>query len=403
MSAEDDEKKTGTTENDKDKDNDNEKDKDNEKKIATTGDDDDNNENDENDNNVDLSGEPISRENDKDLPLFVRVFNNSYIVFLLWFILIYLVVYVFFGALLLGSRDAEAERQIANTIDILVFVSVVLYGIYVLYGIDNPSQDSFVEGTKEFLREFYGNQLSLFSTMLFLITFYFLLFILRVPMSPETKPFSVKLIEFFGLLFLVSVFIYDFFKYLLGIDILGFLGEPRFNKLLNTVGAPLDIELEEPSQVFNVSNNYYTYDDARAVCSALDSRLATYDEIEKAYENGAEWCNYGWSEDQMAFFPTQKSTWNKLQETPLNKNNCGRPGVNGGFMGNPKIKFGVNCFGKKPKATKLEKEMMEAQQDQPVAKTKEEEALERKVKYLKDNEGELLRLNSFNKGKWSRF
>ena len=351
-----------------------------------------------------ISGEETSEPDEKnDLPLFVQVFNNSYILFLLWFILIYLVVYVFFGNLLSGSRDAQTEKKIASTIDILVFISVILYGIYVAYGIDNPSQDGFVEGVKEFLRDFYGNQLSLFSTMMFLLTFYLLLFVLRVPMNPETKPISVKLVEFFGLLFLVSVFIYDFFKYLLGIDILGFLGEPRFNKLLNTVGAPLDVQIETPDQVFNVSNNYYTYDDARAVCKALDSRLATYDEIEKAYENGAEWCNYGWSEDQMAFFPTQKSTWNKLQETPLNKNSCGRPGINGGYFENPYIKFGVNCFGKKPKPTDLEKRMMEAQQDEPVAKTDEELELERKVNYFKDNQNKLLQLNSFNKEKWSRF
>jgi hypothetical protein len=155
--------------------------------------------------------------------------------------------------------------------------------------------------------------------------------------------------------------------------------------------------------VFNVSNNYYTYDDARAVCKAFDSRLATYDEIEKAYDHGAEWCNYGWSEGQMAYFPTQKSTWKKLQESELNKNSCGRPGINGGHFSNPNIKFGVNCFGKKPKPTDLEKNMMEAQQDTPIPKTEEEIVLDEKVKYYKENGDQLLQLNSFSKDKWSRY
>ena len=31
-------------------------------------------------------------------------------------------------------------------------------------------------------------------------------------------------------------------------------------------------------------------------------------------------------------------------------NNCGRPGVNGGYFDNPNIKFGVNCYGQKPDA-----------------------------------------------------
>ena len=291
----------------------------------------------------------------------------------------------------------------SNTIDILVFISVLVFVVFQLYKRDDWSQDSFVEGTKDFLRDFYGSQLSLFSTMLFILTFYFLLFVMRIPMKAQTKPLSVKFIEFFGLLFLITIFIYDFFKYLLGIDMLDFLGNPTVNKLLNTAGAPLDIQLEKPDQVFNVSNNYYTYDDARAVCKAFDARLATYDEIEKAYDHGAEWCNYGWSEGQMAYFPTQKSTWKKLQESELNKNSCGRPGINGGYFANPHIKFGVNCFGKKPKPTDLEKNMMEAQQETPIPKTEEEIALDEKVKYYKENGDQLLQLNSFNKDKWSRY
>jgi hypothetical protein len=344
-----------------------------------------------------------SKTKEEELPLFVRVFNNSYIMFLFWFIGIYLVVYVFFGVVLTGPRDEASENKMSSTIDILIFASVLVFVVFQLYNREDWSQDSFVEGTKEFLRDFYGSQLSLFSTMLFILTFYFLLFVLRIPMNPQTKPLSVKIIEFFGLLFLITIFIYDFFKYLLGMDMLDFLGDPTVNKLLNAAGAPLNIQLEKADQVFNVNNNYYTYDDARAVCKAFDSRLATYDEIEKAYDHGAEWCNYGWSEGQMAYFPTQKSTWKKLQESELNKNSCGRPGINGGHFANPHIKFGVNCFGKKPKPTNLEKNMMETKQETPIPKTEEEIALDEKVKYYKENGDQLLQLNSFSKDKWSRY
>ena len=52
--------------------------------------------------------------------------------------------------------------------------------------------------------------------------------------------------------------------------------------------------LEEP-EVFHISDNTYTYDEANAICKAFDSRLATYEELENAYNNGAEWCSYGWS------------------------------------------------------------------------------------------------------------
>ena len=57
-------------------------------------------------------------------------------------------------------------------------------------------------------------------------------------------------------------------------------------------------------EVFNVSRNNYTYDEAKALCKAYGAKLATYNQIEDAYKSGAEWCNYGWSADQMAFYPT---------------------------------------------------------------------------------------------------
>ena len=62
----------------------------------------------------------------------------------------------------------------------------------------------------------------------------------------------------------------------------------------------------------------------------------------------------------MAFFPTQKETYNKLQNTENEKHNCGRPGINGGYMANPHIRFGVNCYGTKPKQNKRDELYMKA-------------------------------------------
>uniref|UniRef100_A0A6C0HJN5 Link domain-containing protein n=1 Tax=viral metagenome TaxID=1070528 RepID=A0A6C0HJN5_9ZZZZ len=355
---------------------------------------------------IDLSGSFLNnllsskKEDDKSSPLFVRVFNNSYIMFMVWFLGIYLVIYAFFGVFLNPKRDPEMEQRFSTTIDMLAFGSIFVLIVFQAFTTNNLTQDGFVDGVKKFLKDFYGNQLSLFSTMLFLLTFYLLIFILRIP-TGSSKPLSIKFIEFFGLIFLLSVFIYDFFKYFLGYDMLDILGDPIVNNLLNSVGAPLNVV--ENEQVFNVSNNLYTYDDAKAVCKAFDARLSTYDEIEAAYNQGAEWCNYGWSEGQMAFFPTQKDTWKKLQESELNKNSCGRPGINGGHFANPNIKFGVNCFGRKPKPSDLEKSMMATAKETPIPQTKEEIALNEKVKYYQENGDKLLQVNSFNKEKWSRF
>jgi hypothetical protein len=134
--------------------------------------------------------------------------------------------------------------------------------------------------------------------------------------------------------------------------------------------------------------------------------MATYNEIEKAYQEGAEWCNYGWSEGQMAFFPTQKKTWDRLQKTKNNKNSCGRPGVNGGYIDNPYVRFGVNCFGVKPKPSAEDDAALKERKENPdslIPKTDEDRVLEMKVKYWKENGDKILKLSSFNDDKWSAY
>lgn len=109
-------------------------------------------------------------------------------------------------------------------------------------------------------------------------------------------------------------------------------------------------------EVFHISGNDYTYDDAPAVCAAYGADLASYDQIMEAYSSGAEWCSYGWSKGGMALYPTQDSTWAVLQgeADTTKRTGCGRPGVNGGYF-DPNTKFGVNCYGMKPenKGTKF--------------------------------------------------
>ena len=101
------------------------------------------------------------------------------------------------------------------------------------------------------------------------------------------------------------------------------------------------------NQTFHVQGKF-DYMNAKAVCKAYGGKLANIKQITDAYDRGAEWCDYGWSEDHMALFPTQYKTWQSYQELGK-KELCGRPGVNGGYNNNLLQQLGVNCFGKKPK------------------------------------------------------
>jgi hypothetical protein len=159
---------------------------------------------------------------------------------------------------------------------------------------------------------------------------------------------------------------------------------------------------QKQPEVFNISNHEFSYKEAQSVCKSYDARLATYDEIEKAYNHGAEWCNYGWSADQMGYFPTQKETWAELQKQPSMKNRCGRPGVNGGFIPNPNIKLGINCFGIKPNASSKDKMQMETKYEPNAPKTEEDHKLDELSEYWKNNQDKLS-IHSFNRKKWSNY
>lgn len=161
---------------------------------------------------------------------------------------------------------------------------------------------------------------------------------------------------------------------------------------------PVSIKESGVKQVFNVPGNIYTYDNARALCKAYDGRLATYDEIENAYKKGGEWCNYGWSEGQNVYFPTQEKTYNTLQGIEGHENDCGRPGINGGYIANPQVRFGANCYGKKPIITQDEREIMETTPLYPL--NKKDIWFNKQVDYFKTQLDRIL-LSPFNKQSWS--
>jgi len=119
-------------------------------------------------------------------------------------------------------------------------------------------------------------------------------------------------------------------------------------------------------EVFNVSQNRFTYYDAGPLCKALGAELATYDQVKESWDKGGDWCNYGWSKGQVAVYPTQVSTWEKLQKGPEEQRGaCGRPGVNGGHFDNPELRFGVNCYGVKPAQSQHDAEKIAKRDGQP--------------------------------------
>ena len=163
-------------------------------------------------------------------------------------------------------------------------------------------------------------------------------------------------------------------------------------------GGDIVPEIKIKKQVFNIPDNTYNYTDAIALCKAYGGNLANYKQIEDAYRNGGEWCSYGWSDGQMALFPTQKDTWKELQSIPGHENDCGRPGVNGGYIGNPGAQFGVNCYGYKPEITDNEKQLLQRGFVPPM--TPRDKVIKEKEQYYKQKLSTIM-VSPFNYSSWS--
>lgn len=185
-----------------------------------------------------------------------------------------------------------------------------------------------------------------------------------------------------------------------------FSGEPEIDIVVDPDDIAGDItggnspvpEIKLTKQVFHVPDNKYNYNNAKAICRAYGGRLATIKEVQKAHDNGGDWCSYGWSDGQMALYPTQYDKWAHLQKIKGHEHDCGRPGVNGGYIANPNVNFGVNCYGYKPKITQEEASAMQMAPLYP--KTQRERAFDKRVDYWRNKLTEI-EVAPFNHNNWS--
>lgn len=147
-------------------------------------------------------------------------------------------------------------------------------------------------------------------------------------------------------------------------------------------------KLHDGKEVFHIANNELTYDDAKDVCKQYGSELADYDQMVHHYQHGGDFCNYGWSKNELALFPTQKKTWEKLQNAaPSKRDICGHYGVNGGKF--PKhMRFGANCYGKRPEKPDYDFEF---------PKLPEREKIVKKIRRFKN-----VIVAPFNRYRWER-
>ena len=101
----------------------------------------------------------------------------------------------------------------------------------------------------------------------------------------------------------------------------------------------------------------------------------------------------------MAVYPTQKSTYEELQQGPEEqKGACGKPGVNGGHFDNPEMRFGVTCSGRRPPQENHDATSVISGPKVPLTASRLE--FEKQVQRFKA-ESDTIGIMPFNKEKWS--
>jgi len=401
--------------------------------------------------------------------------STDYIVYILGFLSVYVFLYVLIGFFFKEASHEDFQKTLSKSLDIFVAVVFLTIGLTNLLSLPSGQNvDIFPQSLRDQIVLFLENPWSILIMAICIFLLYLIIYLFRIPMTPNTKPYTVMFLEFSSWILFVIVIIQNFMRAFFKVDLVDsfvqyindfFRTNPNdpivlpqnpllVNKLTGnvttssgekasgeniinpittttttTTNAPTTTTTNAPTtnatttptpmtttvidenidkkEVFNIAGNKFTYTDAPAVCAVYGAELATYDQVEEAYEDGGEWCNYGWSEDQMAFFPTQKDTWEKLQLNPATAHKCGRPGVNGGYMPNPNITFGVNCYGVKPDPTKndITSDIRKTIgiNTLPIPLTPEEIEFNQKLQYWKQNAANALTINSFNEDKWSEF
>ena len=265
---------------------------------------------------------------------------------------------------------------------------------------DKAFSDMF-NSTNNKMGEVVGNPIILFIFFIVFIIFINLFNNLGGSVTAMPNTPGMKFIEIVMWALFIFLVLVNGLQYFFSVDIKTtirnlFSGKPELD--IDVTQKDLAIPDAQQPEVFHINENSYTYDNAKAACKAYDAELATYDQIENAYKKGAEWCSYGWSEGQMALFPTQKKTWKRLQKQKGNENACGRPGVNGGFIGNPNVRYGVNCFGMKRNPTDLESKSMNVGNPFPISK--EERKMQEKINYYRQHKNDII-ISPFNEKNWS--
>lgn len=163
---------------------------------------------------------------------------------------------------------------------------------------------------------------------------------------------------------------------------------------------------KKTKEVFLIYNKV-NYLQAKELCKLYKGRLATKEDLEEAFEDGANWCTWGWLDGEKIGYPVQEKFWTFIEKK--HKGHCGpTAGLNIIENIDPVKLYSVTCYGIKPPKSKndtdLELVLNEVNADDSlqseIEKCKKSKREAEQKKWI-DEEKKKIRIVTFNDSKWS--
>jgi hypothetical protein len=159
-------------------------------------------------------------------------------------------------------------------------------------------------------------------------------------------------------------------------------------------------------EVFLIYNKV-NYLQAKELCKLYSGRLATKEDLEEAFKDGANWCTWGWLDGEKIGYPVQEKFWTFIETK--HKGHCGpTAGINIIDNIDPLKVYSVTCYGKKPIKSKNDTDLelvlnevtVEDSLQAEIEKCKKSKREAQQKKWI-DEEKKNIRILTFNESQWS--
>lgn len=140
-------------------------------------------------------GNQVQRSNGSGF--FSSIFTRETFTLLMWALAIYIIIY--FGSTVFSKRDVVTESSdqllYSQSVDIVLFGLFIIFIITGYYSLNQNDRSNLLGWFIRWTREFFDNPNTIIEAGIFTLVFFAIVYLFRIPMTPEAKPVFIHIIE----------------------------------------------------------------------------------------------------------------------------------------------------------------------------------------------------------------